>query len=388
MNVKELKIITGLLIKQHRQELKKGKNGKTYTIEQLLIPTKECHLPTNQKQICSNRTIMKIEKGIPMNNDEVYRNIAIKLHRTFHYNKAHNEMIDTICTDFLNHLFYKNDVYTPRFKTLSDTTDYYYKEVKEILETCISFVFLNQPIYIEILHKTQDYFTYLSEKLQYVIIITLLLYHFFYTDNKKAIRLIFEYLASTQSTDSNITQLKHYFFMIQYAHKRYHFDFLRLMKKINNPALSYPIQLMVELDKYGREISINQIETLSCSTIIKGILYMETGFYYAKLNKWQIACDYMIKGYESYPIIFKRYEEIFIDISKELNIPFESYITKPLLKKYLLYKKRPTPFLRKRLSEDISHQITSNKNIDYNSNYRFYLLNFYFCLYISINKKS
>lgn len=284
----------GVLFRIERQKLKLMKKGRQYTIQKMIIPTQACILPPHQKNICSNKTLMKIERGEEHKDDLVYFNIAINLHRGYVYNVDYYQILNKAADKFLENLynFHYNKVMNINYslKRLKESNLLYYHETALQLQACIDFVYLNKKMDIYLFQNLKDYFSHLSDELQLVFGYTLCMYFYHLHLSLTTLSSFLDYAKQQTYSGHVVIQELTLFY---YITKNQPLEFIQQYQK-SDECLSYYKYLYILHIAY-EYTEVFDLKNLSINPLLKEEIYGRIGFFLTLKKNYNQAFDYFQK---------------------------------------------------------------------------------------------
>ena len=333
--------ISGILLGIQRRKI------KHLSINKIIIADETSVLPENQKYICSNKTLGKIEKGYCTRNLKTYSNIAKKLKRDFQYENNFEKILIEIASALLNDLnqttWHSHNYYYGRLHDLSSSNLIYYQEMYQLLNTCVSFLVYKKNLEIHLFENIHLYLSQLPLPLQRIFSITLAIYnfHIHYTEG-----II---------TDIDLPQFKMYDSLIKKSLFNHH-----LQNVYIHPELVF-------------------IPNIAYNDWIKGAIMADFGFFFCLIQKHQEAYECFKKAIQIHPILVAKYLPAFY-LSSPSQKTFSSYLN--TLHKTFDLQEHIFFFMLLSQNKKIPHSVIQKINQRYShhlyshySNYNYYFLN-------------
>lgn len=305
MNKKRLTQISGIIIGIERQQ--RVKTDSSFSVQNIIKADASSILPPTQKNLCSNKTIKKVEQGIYLNNELLYQNLARKIQRTFEYNESYNLRIKNVCNGLLLHQKYSSYSLLNQLSYLAHTESLYYKEMYELLYLCILFLKEKKDIDIQSFFTIEKYYHLLPITLQFILGYTLSLYYFHYKSNLSTFQKFLEHFSSLNIKDPTIKKLIHQLTIYHHLILR---NFVPILVELkNNPSSPYFSLTSLYLDIVNIEYWIEETEALihTFDDYLKGMIYSDIAFMYLLNHNYEKAYLFFQKSIHISPMIVYKY---------------------------------------------------------------------------------
>lgn len=369
--------IAGIILKNERKNHKKI-NRKKYSINEIIKPDISTILPPNQKLICSNRTVIKIEKGITFNDIRIYQNLAKKYSREFEYDNKLDEAISKICFSFIHYLKGNKILYyefETNFSILHSTNLLYYKEIYLMLNECYQFLILKRELNMKHFAILDQYYDLLSSELCIIFGFTLSMYQMNYKHDIHTLQVFLDSLKLKTSSDLG-PLLKN----------------VKMLWKLKSNVLKNVDTPYRELIAIYFSNDLSHIPNFHFNEWIDGSLYADIAFIATYKKQYALGLEYFRKAKSIHPCLIAPYlSAYYLSIkTQQPNLSqFESYLSQ--LEKSNCFLDH-IDFYRKIIIKDKTiYKLINTKiipNLLKSPRNRYNHFNLWFLVYIKKNKKE